>query len=72
MNEVSERQGDNESKDKVIGAIDFAMKPVMITVAVTENDQRHNEQTEIKHDDVHPVHGVEHILATAKSHMQLV
>ena len=72
MNEVSERQGDNESKDKVIGTIDFAMEPVMIAVAVTENDQRHNEQTEIEHDNVHPVHGVEHVHAIAKSQMQLV
>lgn len=72
MNEVSERQGDNESEDKVIGTIDFAMEPVMIAVAVTENDQRHNEQTEIEHDNVHPVHGVEHVHAIAKSQMQLV
>ncbi len=72
MNKISERKGHKKSKEKVVGAVSFALEPCVVTAAIAQNNQRHDDQTEIDHDDVQPKYGVENIQTIAKSQMQLV
>lgn len=58
VDKVAERDDGEEAEDKVNGAINFVVKPLVRTGHVASNNQRDGQSAEIQHNYIHPENAV--------------